>query len=89
MKTTPSLLFVAWKKLMVAYVLSLAGAVTYSAHLLVNEQAHSNMARKVFQQMARHRNALPIITIVLFVIRGLFLSGWVEAHVTHRIADSL
>jgi hypothetical protein len=65
--------------------LSLAGAFTYSAHLLVKEQASRNMTRKVFQQMDRHRKALPAIKIVLLVIGGLFLAGWVEAHVTQRI----
>ncbi|WP_372682176.1 stage II sporulation protein M [Desulfosarcina sp.] len=69
--------------------LSLAGAVTYSAHLMVNKQGPINTTRTVFQQMDVHRNAMPIMRIVLLVIGGLFLAGWVEAHVTLRIVDSL
>lgn len=69
--------------------LSLAGAVTYSAHLLIKEQARSNMTRTVFQQIETHRNAMPIMKIAFFVIGCLFLAGWVEAHVTQRIVDSL
>jgi hypothetical protein len=69
--------------------LSLAGAVTYSAQLLVNDQANSNMSLKVFQQLEKHRYALPIIKIALLVIGGLYLAGWVEAHVTQTIVDSL
>jgi uncharacterized membrane protein SpoIIM required for sporulation len=65
--------------------LSLAGAVTYSAHLLVKEQARRNMTRTVFQLMDRHKKALPTTAIGLWVIGGLLLAGWIEAHVTPRI----
>ncbi|MBC2744929.1 MAG: stage II sporulation protein M [Desulfosarcina sp.] len=65
--------------------LALAGAVTYSAHLLIKEQARSNMTCAVFQQIEKHRNAMPIMKIALLVIGCLFLAGWVEAHVTQRI----
>ena len=69
--------------------LSLAGAVTYSAHLMVNKQVRINTTRTVFQQMEMHRNAMPIIKIALLVIGCLCLAGWVEAHFTQRIVDSL
>lgn len=69
--------------------LSLAGAVTYSAHLMVNKQVRINPTRTVFQQMEMHRNAIPIMKIVLLVIGSLCLAGWVEAHFTQRIVDSL
>jgi len=69
--------------------LSLAGAVTYSAHLLIKEQARSNMTRTVFQRIDTHRNAMPIMKIALLVIGCLFLAGWVEAHVTQRILNNL
>jgi hypothetical protein len=65
--------------------LAIAGAVTYSAHLLVNKQARSNTTLVVFQQIETHRNTMPIMKIALMVIGGLFLAGWVEAHVTQRI----
>ncbi len=69
--------------------LSLAGAVTYSAHLMVNELAHINTPAAVFQQMEMHRNAMPIVKIALLVIGCLCLAGWVEAHITQRIVASL
>ena len=69
--------------------LALAGAVTYSAHLLIKEQVQSNMTHAVFQRIEAHRNAMPIMKIALFVIGGLFLAGLVEAHVTQRILDHL
>ncbi len=65
--------------------LALAGAVAYSANLIVSAQVQNNMARVIFQQVDTHRKAMPIMKITLFVIGGLFLAGWVEAHVTQRI----
>lgn len=69
--------------------LALAGAVTYSANLLVDAQARRNTTRVVFQQIEAHRKSLPVIKIALLVIGGLFVAGWVEAHVTQRILESL
>ena len=69
--------------------LALAGAVTYSAHLLVSKQAQNVQTRTVFQQIKNHTNAIPITKIALGVIGGLFLAGLVEAHVTQRILDNL
>lgn len=69
--------------------LALAGAVTYSAHLRIKNQAPSNMTRAVFQQIEKHRNSMPIMKIALLVAGCLFLAGWVEAHVTQRILDNL
>jgi hypothetical protein len=56
---------------------------------MVNNQGRINSTRTVFQQMDAHRNAMPIMRIVLLVIGGLFLAGWVEAHVTQRIVELL
>ena len=69
--------------------ISLAGAVTYSAHLLIKQQAQSNMTPALFQQIETHRKAMPIMKIALLVIGCLFLAGLVEAHVTQRILDNL
>jgi uncharacterized membrane protein SpoIIM required for sporulation len=56
---------------------------------LVNAQARRNTTRVVFQQIEAHRKSLPVIKIALLVIGGLFVAGWVEAHVTQRILESL
>lgn len=62
--------------------LALAGAVPYSANLLVNKQAKSNQTRLVFQQIETHREKLPILMIAVLVILGLLLAGLIEAHIT-------
>jgi hypothetical protein len=69
--------------------LALAGAVTYSANLLVNAQATGHTTRVIFQQIEKHRNAMPIMKIAILVIGCLFAAGWVEAHVTQRMLDNL
>ena len=69
--------------------LALAGAVAYSAHLLVNAQAPGNSTRAVFLQIEKHRKTMPIMKIALLVIGCLFVAGWVEAHVTQMILDNL
>ena len=62
--------------------LALAGAVPYSAHLLVGRQARTRRPRAVFRQIAHHRKGLPVMKIAAAVIAGLLLAGWIEAHVT-------
>lgn len=69
--------------------LALAGAVAYSAHLLVGAQSQGTTTRLVFQQIETHKKAMPITKIALLVIGGLFLAGWVEAHVTMKILNYL
>lgn len=69
--------------------LALAGAVPYSAHLLIEEQARGNRTRAVFQRMEKYRTEMPIRKIALSVVGCLFLAGFVEAHVTQRILDAL
>jgi hypothetical protein len=62
--------------------LALAGAVPYSANLLVCEQAQSNLPRMIFQQIETHRARLPVMKIAILVIVGLLLAGLIEAHIT-------
>jgi hypothetical protein len=69
--------------------LALAGAVTYSAHLIVGKQAQHNETHAVFQHIETLRNAMPIMRLALLVIGGLFIAGLVEAHVTQRIVNNL
>ncbi|MBR9987912.1 MAG: stage II sporulation protein M [Desulfosarcina sp.] len=69
--------------------LALAGAVAYSAHPLVSALAPGNTTRAVFQQIEKHRNAMPIMKIAILVIGCLFVAGWVEGHVTPMILDNL
>ena len=62
--------------------LAVAGAVTFSAHLLVRERVRYRQIKPVFDHLERHRKALPVRTIVLLTIGGLLLAGLIEAHVT-------
>jgi uncharacterized membrane protein SpoIIM required for sporulation len=68
---------------------SLAGAVTFSAHLLVKETAGNNSTDDVFNDVQIFRNTLPIRTIALFVILCLLIAGYIEAHVTGDVVDFL
>lgn len=66
-------------------IFTLAGAVTFSAHLRIKAAAQHNYTQAAFQQMAIHRKALPIRTLSLCVIGGLLVAGLVEAHITPHI----
>ncbi len=65
--------------------ISLAGAVTFSGHLLVKEAVGNNPATDVFDRVEAYRNKLPIRTIALFVILCLLIAGYIEAHVTGKV----
>ncbi len=67
--------------------IALAGAVTFSGHLLVKEKAGINSMDDVFNDVRDYRNTLPIRTIALFVILCLLVAGFVEAHVTGNVVD--
>jgi hypothetical protein len=62
--------------------LALAGAVPYSANLLVDQHAQGNQPCMVFQQIETHRKNLPIMKIAMLVTGGLLLAGLIEAHLT-------
>lgn len=61
---------------------ALAGAVAYSAHLLIKPQAPAGGIDRVFGELEAHKNTLPIQRIALFVIGGLLIAAMVEAHLT-------
>jgi uncharacterized membrane protein SpoIIM required for sporulation len=65
--------------------ISLAGAVTLSAHLLVKDAAGNNATDDVFNDVQVYRKTLPIRTIALFVILCLLIAGFVEAHLTGKV----
>jgi uncharacterized membrane protein SpoIIM required for sporulation len=70
-------------------VFTLAGAVTYSAHLRIRKAAQANLTQAVFQSVEAHCKALPIKRIVWVVAGGLLLAGLVEAHVTPYLMQLL
>jgi uncharacterized membrane protein SpoIIM required for sporulation len=69
--------------------IALAGAVTFSAHLLIKPKVAGNMVATVFQDVDAYRNELPIKKISLSVILCLFFAGLVEAHFTQALIDRL
>jgi len=85
----PALVSLAPHGLIEIPVLALAGAVPFSAHLLLKRNSPATAAMAVFQQVSRYRNALPIKGIVCLVVAGLFVAGWVEAHVTTQMIKRL
>ena len=69
--------------------ITLAGAVAFSAHILMTEDAHAEMTGAIFDKVGIYRNGLPIRRIALSVIFCLLLAGLIEAHFTERIVESL
>ncbi|HSO19296.1 MAG TPA: stage II sporulation protein M, partial [Desulfosarcina sp.] len=62
-----------------------AGAVPYSANLLIQRQGRDPAIRVVFRALDDHRKNLPLQKIALAVVGGLLLAGLIEAHVTPRL----
>ena len=69
--------------------ITLAGAVAFSAHILMKEDAHSEKASVVFEKVRIYRSEIPIKTIALSVVFCLLIAGLIEAHITVRIVESL
>ncbi len=65
--------------------IAMAGAVTFSGHLLIKPTISSNPIGKTFQELDSHRKSMPITIVALAVIFCLLLAGMIEAHVTHRL----
>ena len=66
---------------------AMAGAVTYSGHLLIKPEISVNPIGKVFQGLESHRSGMPITIIAIAVIFCLLLAGMIEAHVTHKLIE--
>jgi uncharacterized membrane protein SpoIIM required for sporulation len=68
---------------------ALAGAVPFSAHVLVKKIAGNTAAESVFNQVQVQRRQLPIKTIMWVVAICLFIAGLIEAHITPVLLDRL
>lgn len=66
-----------------------AGAVPYSAHLILREKRSSKEIEEAFHTMEAYRNTLALKKIVSLVIFALLIAGIVEAHVTLKIITNL
>lgn len=69
--------------------IAFAGAVTFSAHILIKEKARQNVTVKIFESVERYRNEVPLQKIILIVVFCLFIAGLVEGHITEKILDTL
>ena len=69
--------------------ISFAGAVTFSAHLLIKEKARGNMTGEIFEKVKNYKNEVPLQTIILIVIVCLLIAALVEGHITQKILDTL
>lgn len=69
--------------------ISFAGAVAFSAHLLIKERAVTERPGIIFEDIEKLRNEVPLKRIIFAVMFFLFIAGLIEAHVTQRILDVL
>lgn len=69
--------------------ITLAGAVAFSAHLLIKEDAHIESASVVFENLRIYRRGVAVRIIALSVISCLLLAGLIEAHITERIVEGM
>lgn len=68
---------------------ALAGAIPYSAHLLVADIASDSGVPAVFNAVETHRRALPIKGVALIVIGALLVAGLIEAHLTPYLMQAV
>ena len=61
---------------------ALAGAIPFSAHLLVAAMAGDSSVPSVFDAVYSHRCQLPMKGVALAVVVALFVAGLIEAHLT-------
>lgn len=69
--------------------IALAGAVAFSAHMLMKEDVYMGTSKAVFEKVSIYRKGVPIRTIALSVVFCLFVAGMIEAHITTRMVESL
>lgn len=69
--------------------IALAGAVTFSAHLLIKPKVPVVEVGEAFRQVASHRQGLPIKKISLGVVLCLLIAGLIEAHVTPALLQGM
>jgi hypothetical protein len=67
--------------------IALAGAVTYSAHLLIKPRAHNSQISDIFLSVKKHGHEMPLKKVVWAVVVCLFVAGIIEAHFTQSLLD--
>ncbi len=69
--------------------IAFAGAVAFSAHLLIKERAVKERPDIIFEDIEKFRDEVPFKIIIPIVMLFLFIAGLIEAHVTQRILGTL
>jgi hypothetical protein len=68
---------------------SLAGAMVFSAHLVMKKEREYTNSQAVFQKLKIHRKIMPLRKIFILVILGLLVAGLIEAHVTRMVLSKM
>jgi len=66
-----------------------AGAISFTAHLLLKKNWQTMELDKVFQELGNYKKSVPLRNAILVILCGLFIAGLVEAHITQGIVESL
>lgn len=69
--------------------IAFAGAVTFTAHILVKEKTRRSISTRIFDNLSSYIAEVPLRKVILIVICLLLLAGLVEGHVTFKIIDLL
>ena len=69
--------------------ISFAGAVTFTAHLLVKVKIQRSVSARIFENLNEYISEVPLLKIICIVLVFLIVAGLLEAHVTFRLIDIL
>ena len=69
--------------------ITFAGAITYSAHLLIKEKVRKNTTDQIFEDIEVYKNEVPLKKIILIIIFCLLIAGLIEGHITQKILNTL
>lgn len=68
---------------------TLAGAVTYTGHLLVKNEVGEQGEKRVFLSLKEYQRSLQPVRLITVVIISLFLAAMIEAHFTTKLVEYL
>lgn len=69
--------------------ISYAGAVTFTAHLLVKVKIKRSISARIFENLNTYITEVPLLKVICIVLFFLIVAGLIEAHVTYRLIDVL
>ena len=69
--------------------ISFAGAIPFSAHLLIKKNTKTNQIDAIFKDITDYTKTVPLMKYIVIVISCLFIAGLFEAHVTPELLGML